>query len=64
MMSLTGHTSAVWGHNLLLAGLLELRAEVECLVFDKQEEVLIVGCAGGSMQCWNLEYRTGRAKSL
>ncbi|CAK9044018.1 unnamed protein product [Durusdinium trenchii] len=30
---------------------------VECLVFDKQEEVLIVGCAGGSMQCWNLEYR-------
>ena len=32
--------------------------QVECLVFDKQEEVLIVGCAGGSMQCWNLEYRT------
>ncbi|CAJ1367748.1 unnamed protein product [Effrenium voratum] len=30
---------------------------VECLVFDKQEEVLVVGCAGGSMQCWNLEYR-------
>eukprot|EP00439_Symbiodinium_sp_Y106_P086844 s244_g36.t1 len=32
-------------------------SSVECLVFDKQEEVLIVGCAGGSMQCWNLEYR-------
>lgn len=30
---------------------------VECLVFDKQEEVLVVGCAGGSMQVWNLEYR-------
>ena len=23
--------------------------QVECLVFDKQEEVLIVGCGGGSM---------------
>jgi len=32
-------------------------SSVECLVFDKQEEVLVVGCGGGSIQVWNLEYR-------
>eukprot|EP00913_Durusdinium_trenchii_P004666 g4331.t1 len=32
---------------------------VECLVFDKQEEVLIVGCAGGSMQkIWDLRRKS------
>lgn len=31
-------------------------SSVECLVFDKQEDVLVVGCAGGSIQVWNLEY--------
>lgn len=32
-------------------------SSVECLVFDRQEDLLVVGCAGGSIQIWNLEYR-------
>jgi len=32
-------------------------SSVECVVFNKEEEILVVGCGGGSMQIWNLEYR-------